>query len=76
MVPTSSALQESANYTCRARSSEGEDRATHEVIAITPPSPPGISLITAHTYSLNLSIYSGSDGGAPILGEVLKIFFL
>ncbi|XP_045103222.1 Down syndrome cell adhesion molecule homolog isoform X1 [Portunus trituberculatus] len=62
------AVRESNNYTCWARSSAGVDTLTHQVVALTPPAAPSLSLSHASHHALNLTITSASDGGAPILG--------
>lgn len=65
-------MQETANYTCWARNSVGVDSLTHQVVALTPPSPPTLALAQATHHSLNLTITPNSDGGAPILGEMKR----
>lgn len=64
----SSAVQDTDNFTCWARSSAGVDSLTHQVIALTPPAAPSLSLSHATHHALNLSITPAGDGGAPILG--------
>ncbi|XP_050737483.1 cell adhesion molecule Dscam2-like isoform X2 [Eriocheir sinensis] len=62
------AVRESDNYTCWARSSAGVDSLTHQVVALTPPAAPSLSLSHATYHALNLTITPAGDGGAPILG--------
>ena len=64
-------MQESANYSCHVRSSAGKDTCTHELLSVTPPKAPSITLTHSETHSLNLSIHSSSDGGSPILGKCI-----
>ena len=64
-----SAVQDSDNYTCWARSSAGVDNLTHQVVALTPPEAPNLSLSHASHHALNLTVMPAADGGAPILGE-------
>ncbi|XP_068201363.1 cell adhesion molecule Dscam2-like isoform X2 [Palaemon carinicauda] len=64
-------VRESSNYTCRVTNSEGSDSLTHQVIVITTPEPPKLTLAYATYDSLNLSITPSRDGGAPILGYTL-----
>lgn len=63
------AVRESDNYTCWARSSAGVDSLTHQVVALTPPAAPSLSLSHATYHALNLTITPAGDGGAPILGR-------
>lgn len=63
------AVRESDNYTCWARSSGGVDSLTHQVVTLTPPAAPSLSLSHATYNALNLTITPAHDGGAPILGE-------
>ncbi|KAK8389761.1 hypothetical protein O3P69_009037 [Scylla paramamosain] len=65
------AVQDSDNYTCWARSSAGVDNLTHQVVALTPPEPPSLSLSHASHHALNLTVMPAADGGAPILGYTL-----
>ena len=45
------------------------DNLTHQVVALTPPEAPNLSLSHASHHALNLTVMPAADGGAPILGE-------
>lgn len=62
-------MKHSGNYTCTARNTEGEDHLTHVIHVTSQPQPPRVSLTHATHSSLNLSVHSLNDGGAPILGK-------
>ncbi|XP_042208394.1 Down syndrome cell adhesion molecule-like protein Dscam2 isoform X1 [Homarus americanus] len=62
------AVRETSNYTCWVRNKVGVDSLTHQVVVVTPPSPPTLALAHATHHALNLTITPASDGGAPILG--------
>ncbi|XP_069954396.1 cell adhesion molecule Dscam2 [Cherax quadricarinatus] len=62
------AVRETANYTCWVSNSVGMDSLTHQVVAVTTPLPPTLSLAHATNHALNLTIIPADDGGAPILG--------
>ncbi|KAK7074156.1 hypothetical protein SK128_006884 [Halocaridina rubra] len=64
-------VRESSNYTCWVKNSEGVDSLTHQVIVITIPLPPKLSLSQASHNSLNLTVTPADDGDAPILGYTL-----
>ncbi|XP_047739549.1 Down syndrome cell adhesion molecule-like protein Dscam2 [Hyalella azteca] len=61
-------VKESGNYTCTAVNNMGVDRVTHVVHVTTPPPPPVLTLTHATHSSLNVTITTTGDGGAPILG--------
>ncbi|XP_071537625.1 cell adhesion molecule Dscam1-like isoform X1 [Panulirus ornatus] len=63
-----SAVRDTANYTCWVRNSVGGDSLTHQVVAVTTPPPPTLTLAHATHDALNLTITPAGDGGAPILG--------
>lgn len=44
------------------------DSLTHQVVALTPPEAPSLSLSHATHHALNLTVVPATDGGAPILG--------
>ncbi|KAK3861845.1 hypothetical protein Pcinc_032241 [Petrolisthes cinctipes] len=62
------AVRATSNYTCWVRNSVGVDSLTHQVVALTPPSPSTLSLAHATHNTLNLTITPKGDGGASILG--------
>ncbi|KAK7015883.1 hypothetical protein SK128_009425 [Halocaridina rubra] len=66
-----SCVRDTSNYTCWVKNSEGSDSLSHQVIVITTPDPPKLTLSQATQDSLNLTITPTSDGGAPILGYTL-----
>lgn len=74
MSPSPPAVQDTDNYTCWARSSAGVDSLTHQVVALTPPAAPSLSLSHATHHALNLSITPAGDGGAPVLGARVIVF--
>ena len=45
------------------------DSLTHQVLALTPPEAPSLSLSHASHHALNLTVMPAADGGAPILGR-------
>lgn len=47
------------------------DSLTHQVVALTPPAAPSLSLSHASHHALNLTITPAGDGGAPIMGACL-----
>ena len=62
-------LRVSANYTCSATNTEGTDILTHVIHVTSEPSPPFIVINKATYDSINVSIATTNDGGAPLLGE-------
>ncbi|RXG68665.1 Down syndrome cell adhesion molecule-like protein Dscam2 [Armadillidium vulgare] len=60
--------ESSDNYTCRTANSLGEESLNFRVLILTSPSPPKLRVIDKSRTSLNISISSYDDGGAPILG--------
>ncbi|XP_071532405.1 cell adhesion molecule Dscam2-like [Panulirus ornatus] len=62
------AVRETTNYTCWVRNNVGADSLTHQVVAVTTPPPPTLTLAHATHDALNLTITPAGDGGAPILG--------
>ncbi|XP_042230764.1 Down syndrome cell adhesion molecule-like protein Dscam2 isoform X2 [Homarus americanus] len=61
-------VRETTNFTCLVRNSVGVDSLMHQVVAVTTPPPPTLTLAHATHHALNLSITPTGDGGAPILG--------
>ncbi|KAK7081828.1 hypothetical protein SK128_021787 [Halocaridina rubra] len=64
-------VRDSANYSCWVRNTEGTDSLTHQVIVITSPDPPKLTLSHSSQDTLNLTLTPTGDGGAPILGYTL-----
>ena len=62
-------IQVSSNYTCEIKNSVGSDYLTHIIHITSAPRHPMISLTHATHSSLNLTIHSTENGGAPVLGE-------
>ena len=59
----------STNYSCVAQNSDGEDRLSHIIHVMSPPDPPLLETTKTTFSGVNLTINSGEDGGAPILGK-------